>query len=176
MLGRALASAMTANKEPASIMAARSSGRQPRTIEKGGRMSGPFIFIATNRLKPGRLEDEKRRVPELCDFIEANEPRLIAFNEYLSEDGTEVGIVQVHPDADSMEFHMGWSASGPSVRTRRPWAAPRASRSTGCPATPSWRFLQAGRYHTMNATASGHMRTAPAGGRRGPFALVAWTF
>jgi hypothetical protein len=70
-------------------------------------MSGPFIFIATNRLKPGRLEDEKRRVPELCDFIEANEPRLIAFNEYLSEDGTEVGVVQVHPDADSMEFHMG---------------------------------------------------------------------
>lgn len=43
----------------------------------------------------------------MCDFIEANEPRLIAFNEYLSEDGTEVGVVQVHPDADSMEFHMG---------------------------------------------------------------------
>ena len=33
-------------------------------------------------------------------------PRLIAFNAYLSEDGTEVGIVQVHPDVDSMEFHM----------------------------------------------------------------------
>jgi len=26
-------------------------------------MSGPFIFIATNRLKPGRLEDEKRLFP-----------------------------------------------------------------------------------------------------------------
>jgi hypothetical protein len=31
---------------------------------------------------------------------------LIAFNEYASEDGTEVGVVQVHPDAESMEFHM----------------------------------------------------------------------
>jgi hypothetical protein len=69
-------------------------------------MSGPFIFIATNRLKEGKLEEESRRVPELCDFIEANEPRLIAFNEYASEDGTEVGVVQVHPDAESMEFHM----------------------------------------------------------------------
>lgn len=69
-------------------------------------MSGPFIFIATNRVKAGRLEDEKRRVPELCEFIKANEPRLISFNEYLSEDGTEVGVVQVHPDADSMAFHM----------------------------------------------------------------------
>jgi hypothetical protein len=69
-------------------------------------MSGPFIFIATNRLKEGRLDDERKRVPGLSDFIEANEPRLIAFNEYVNEDGTEVGVVQVHPDADSMEFHM----------------------------------------------------------------------
>ena len=69
-------------------------------------MSGPFIFIATNRLKEGKFEEERRRVPGLCDFIEGNEPRLIAFNEYASEDGTEVGVVQIHPDAESMEFHM----------------------------------------------------------------------
>jgi hypothetical protein len=69
-------------------------------------MSGPFIFIATNRLKEGKLDAERKRVPELCEFIEANEPRLMAFNEYASEDGTEVGVVQVHPDAESMEFHM----------------------------------------------------------------------
>src|SRR4051812_32820434 len=29
------------------------------------KMPGPFIFIATNRLKEGKLEDEKRRVAEL---------------------------------------------------------------------------------------------------------------
>ena len=39
-------------------------------------------------------------------MVEANEPRLIAFNVYANEDGTEVTIVQVHPDADSMLFHM----------------------------------------------------------------------
>ena len=43
-------------------------------------MAGPFIFIATNRLKPGKVEAERHRVPGLVDFIEANEPRLIAFN------------------------------------------------------------------------------------------------
>jgi hypothetical protein len=78
-------------------------------------MSGPFIFIATNRLKEGKLEDERKRVPELCGFIEANEPRVIAFNEYAIEDGTEVGVVQVHPDAESMEFHMRPSLSGRSA-------------------------------------------------------------
>jgi hypothetical protein len=69
-------------------------------------MAGPFIFIATNRLRPGKLEDERARVPGLVEFVEANEPRLIAFNEYASEDGTEVAVLQVHPDGDSMTSHM----------------------------------------------------------------------
>jgi hypothetical protein len=70
-------------------------------------MPGPFIFIATNKLKPGKLEEERERAGELSDFIQANEPRLLAFNEYADESGTEVGVVQVHPDAQSMRFHMG---------------------------------------------------------------------
>jgi hypothetical protein len=69
-------------------------------------VSSPFIFIATNRLKPGALDRERERVPGLVEFIEANEPRLIAFNEYVNEAGDEVTVVQVHPDAASMESHM----------------------------------------------------------------------
>jgi hypothetical protein len=69
-------------------------------------VSGPFIFIAINRLKPGKLADEKARVPGLVELVEANEPQLLAFNEYADEEGNEVAVVQVHPDADSMAFHM----------------------------------------------------------------------
>ena len=70
-------------------------------------MPGPFIFIATNRLRDGRFGAEQQRVLGLSRFIEANEPRLIAFNEYANEDHNEVTVVQVHPDAASLEFHMG---------------------------------------------------------------------
>jgi hypothetical protein len=77
-----------------------------RSFEEGDAMFGPFIFIATNRLKPGKLDDERARVPGLVEFIHANEPRMIAFNEYVNDEGTEVAVVQVHPDADSMAFHM----------------------------------------------------------------------
>jgi hypothetical protein len=70
-------------------------------------MSGPFIFIATNRLKEGKFEAEQQRVPGLASFVEMNEPRLIAFNEYASDSHNEVTVVQVHPDAASMEFHLG---------------------------------------------------------------------
>ena len=69
-------------------------------------MSGPFIFIATNRLRKGKLASERERARELSSFIAANEPQLLAFNEYANEDGTEVGVVQMHPDAASMELHM----------------------------------------------------------------------
>jgi hypothetical protein len=69
-------------------------------------MSGPFIFIATNKLRERKLAEERERAGELSSFIEANEPQLLAFNEYANEVGTEVGVVQMHPDAASMELHM----------------------------------------------------------------------
>lgn len=69
-------------------------------------MNGPFIFIATNRLKPGKLDDERRRVPGLVDFVQAKEPRLLAFNEYVDDEGSEVAVVQVHADAESMAIHL----------------------------------------------------------------------
>jgi hypothetical protein len=70
-------------------------------------MSGPLIFIATNRLKDGADEIERARVPELVDFVEREEPRVLAFREYLNEAGDEVTVVQIHPDAESLEFHLG---------------------------------------------------------------------
>jgi quinol monooxygenase YgiN len=69
-------------------------------------MSGPFTFIGTYSIKSGKLEETKKHLQELVDVVETNEPRLIAFNIYLDEQGSKVSIVQVHPDADSMEFHM----------------------------------------------------------------------
>lgn len=33
-------------------------------------------------------------------------PRLLAFNGYGNEDGSEVSVVQVHADPESMLFHM----------------------------------------------------------------------
>jgi hypothetical protein len=69
-------------------------------------MAGPFIFIATNKIRAGRLDAEREHVPNWVRFIGDNEPRTIGFHEYLSADGTEVEIVQIHPDADSFEHHL----------------------------------------------------------------------
>ncbi|SMD25762.1 hypothetical protein [Kibdelosporangium aridum] len=69
-------------------------------------MSGPFIFIATNKVRAGKLADERDRVPGWVRYIEEREPRTIGFHEYRSEDGTEVEYIQIHPDTDSFEHHL----------------------------------------------------------------------
>jgi hypothetical protein len=75
-------------------------------IDEEAPMSEPFIFIGTHSLKEGKLEDFEKYEHELVELVEANEPRLIAFHIFLNQDGTQAATVQVHPDADSMEFHM----------------------------------------------------------------------
>jgi quinol monooxygenase YgiN len=69
-------------------------------------MSGPLINVFTYTIKPGKEEEVRKRIAELVDFVETNEPRMIAFHAYLNQDGNALSIVQVHPDSASMEFHM----------------------------------------------------------------------
>ena len=69
-------------------------------------MSGPLINVFTYTIKPGKQEEARKRIAELVDFVETNEPRMIAFHAYLDQDGKRLSIVQVHPDSASMEFHM----------------------------------------------------------------------
>ena len=70
-------------------------------------MAAPFIFIGTHQAKPGRLEEFKAWFADFCDIVvEPNEPRLLSFNAYANPDASEVTVVQVHPDAESMVHHM----------------------------------------------------------------------
>jgi quinol monooxygenase YgiN len=69
-------------------------------------MSGPVINVFSYSIKPEKQEEARKRISELVDFVETNEPRMIAFHVYLDEDGRTLFIVQVHPDSASMEFHM----------------------------------------------------------------------
>jgi hypothetical protein len=69
-------------------------------------MSQPFIFITSHTLREDRLDDFPEMNRRFLDFVEAYEPRPIGLHVYANEEGTQVSLVQVHPDADSMEFHL----------------------------------------------------------------------
>ena len=69
-------------------------------------MATPFVYVGTWTIKPGKFELARKYLAEHADFVETNEPRMIAFHVYFDEATNRGSVVQVHPDADSMEFHM----------------------------------------------------------------------
>ena len=77
-------------------------------------MSEPIIAIDSSEVRAGNLEKLRRAIGDLARFVEENEPRPIAYNLYLSQDGTRMTVVQVHPDSASMEDHM--RLAGPAFR------------------------------------------------------------
>jgi quinol monooxygenase YgiN len=69
-------------------------------------MSGPLIMISRSRIKPGHREAYEAHLRQATEMMESEEPRVIAFNSWTSEDGTEVSTVHLHPDADSLDTHL----------------------------------------------------------------------
>jgi hypothetical protein len=55
-------------------------------------MCAPFIFIATNSLREGKLAAERDRAADLGSFIENTEPQLLALTEYVNEDGKKPSV------------------------------------------------------------------------------------
>jgi hypothetical protein len=105
-------------------------------------VSGPFIFIATNRLKPGKLADEKKRVPGPVDVVKASESRLIAFNEDANEEGAMVAVVRIHPDADSMAFHLDMIAERAAAAYAETVEATRSIQMFGVPSNAVLEMLE----------------------------------
>ncbi len=77
-------------------------------------MSEPIFYIDSSEILEGKLEKLKAAMNELVQFVEANEPQLISYNFFLSEDDTRMTVVAIHPDSASMEFHM--EVAGPAFR------------------------------------------------------------
>jgi len=68
-------------------------------------MSGPIIFISHFKIKEGKLEDVKQLSGNVSKFIEANKPGTVAFLQYINQEGTELSILHVFPDADAFDKH-----------------------------------------------------------------------
>jgi hypothetical protein len=77
-------------------------------------MSNAIVYIDTAEVRAGALEELKSAIKELVEFVDANVPRLIAYNVYLSNDGTRMTVVHIHPDSASFEYHL--EVAGPVFR------------------------------------------------------------
>lgn len=69
-------------------------------------MSDPIVFVDSSDIREGKLDELKRAVQTLAEFVETNEDRPISYNVYFSDDGRRMTVLQIHPDSASMERHM----------------------------------------------------------------------
>ena len=74
-------------------------------------MSESVIIIDTSEVREGKLGDLRKALSGLAAFVEANEPRVIAYTMYLNQNGTRLTVMQVHPDSESAAYHMKLAAS-----------------------------------------------------------------
>jgi hypothetical protein len=65
-----------------------------------------LLYVDSSEVREGALEELKGAIQELAAFIEDNEPQLIAYNVYLSEDGSRMTVVHLHRDSASLEYHL----------------------------------------------------------------------
>jgi quinol monooxygenase YgiN len=77
-------------------------------------MSDAIVYVDTSDVREGSLEELQAGMKELVDFVEANEPRIISYNVYFNEEGTRMTVMHVHPDAESVEYHL--EVAGPFFR------------------------------------------------------------
>ena len=77
-------------------------------------MSGSLVYIDVSEVKEGSLDRLEGAIEELAGFIEANVPDVLAYNVFLSEDGTQMTVVHVHAEAESLERHL--ITAGPVFR------------------------------------------------------------
>jgi quinol monooxygenase YgiN len=69
-------------------------------------MSEPIVFISHSTVKEGRLEDLKDFLRAGATVLQAEKPGTVAFLAYIDDEGSELSIVHVFPDADAMDLHL----------------------------------------------------------------------
>jgi len=78
-------------------------------------MSQPLVYVDTSDVRAGMLPQLKAAIKELAEFVEENEPQLVCYSVYFTEDGSRMTVVHVHADSTSLDYHM--DVAGPLFRT-----------------------------------------------------------
>ena len=69
-------------------------------------MSQPIVYVDTSEVRAGRLDELKAAMKDLTEFVEANEPQLIAYHVYFSDDGTRMTVPHINRDSASLRAHL----------------------------------------------------------------------
>jgi hypothetical protein len=73
-----------------------------------------IVYIDRSRIVEGKLEQLKRGIRALVEFVDSREPRLVSYGFFLDEEQLRMTVIAIHADSASLEFHM--EIAGPEFR------------------------------------------------------------
>jgi Xaa-Pro aminopeptidase len=69
-------------------------------------MTDPIIYVDRSRIVEGKVEQLKRGIRALVEFVQAREPQLLSYGFFLDEERLRMTVIAIHPDSASLELHM----------------------------------------------------------------------
>ncbi|MFA9417289.1 putative quinol monooxygenase [Natrinema sp. HArc-T2] len=69
-------------------------------------MSDVIVYVDQSTVRDGKLDELKAAMSDLVDFVDANEPDILSYDVYFSDDGTQMAVVHTHADSASLAYHM----------------------------------------------------------------------
>ena len=73
-------------------------------------MPPPIVYVDTSAIRDGKHHELEVAMKELAAFVEANMRRVISYGFFLDQNRKQMTVVAVHPDSESLEFHMDTGA------------------------------------------------------------------
>jgi hypothetical protein len=74
-------------------------------------MSPPIVYVDTSLIREGKQQELEVAMGDLAAFVEANMPRVISYGFFLDESRMQMTVVAVHPDSQSLQFHIDTGAT-----------------------------------------------------------------
>lgn len=75
-------------------------------------MADPIIYIDHSEVREGKLRELREAIKDLVALVRANEPGILSYSVYFTEDSTRMTIIHLHEDPASLAFHM--KVAGPA--------------------------------------------------------------
>jgi hypothetical protein len=69
-------------------------------------MSQPLVYVDTSHVRRGKRAELETAIKELAEFVEQNEPWLLSYGAYFTEDGSQMAVVHIHADSASLDYHL----------------------------------------------------------------------
>ena len=77
-------------------------------------MPEPIIYVDRYEIRPGKLAELRAATATLVDFVDTHEAWRFTYGVYISDDGTQMTVVQTQPDSHALECHM--EIAGPAFQ------------------------------------------------------------